>query len=779
MALPIFQRTVVNDKGDVIPGAQVTVRIESSGALATIYSDRNGTVPLSNPLRTDSSGLARFYAVANEYKITSVGNGTSVEWRYVVVIDTNDIAVVADNQALMQTVSDNIVDIQNAEENAISASGSAATAAGYAEVLAYNFEPTVKPILDLDFANQEYSEWEIPTGKTSKPLVDVLDVTNGSASYTDPTGMTRTTSANTARLTYDAETGVSEGLLVEESRTNLATYPSDFNESVWDKGNLTVFPNLLESVNGSISADKVIPNSDSVGHYISRSYATTLGQNYTYSWVVKAGEYTGFSISVDSTSQAFVAFNLINGTKSSGGGSYYFDSGMKQLRNGFYLCWLSFTAQSTTATIQGRVIKTPIKIFEGFAGDEVSGIYVAYAQFEKGSFPTSYIPDATIFNSRASTATYYDSTGTLQTAATNVARYSYNPANLKAEPVLLLEKARTNLFTYSEDLNTGWVVSNGLLTLNAATDKFGLSNAAKVEVTAGSNPYLSKAFTYTLGTVYCHSVYVEAPNEKTISTILYGSVFNNGGSNVNAVFELSGYGEVVSKSCEDAGIQYLGDNIYRIWTVQTATATATTSIQLVRLASSINGEFCYTSLPQIEQGSYPTSYIPTTTTQVTRAADLSTGVQATRAGDSITRDLSTLDGFTEDKGTVYIEFSSKVYTSFHTILSVGNLFNITQSTQYSVFSPVFISVLGEGTTTPYAQDEVIKVCATYDNVNLQTNLIVNGEKQGITQPTKRVLSSGLLEFARNSGSLDSCHKIYKFEYRPQVLSEAEAIALTS
>ena len=88
MALPIFQRTVVKDNGDIIPNAQVEVRLESDNSLATLYSDRAGTVSLSNPFNADSAGLALFYANPDEYKITATGNGSTVTWRYVVLEGT-------------------------------------------------------------------------------------------------------------------------------------------------------------------------------------------------------------------------------------------------------------------------------------------------------------------------------------------------------------------------------------------------------------------------------------------------------------------------------------------------------------------------------------------------------------------------------------------------------------------------------------------------------------------------------------------------------------------
>ena len=88
MALPIFQRTVVNDAGDIIPSAQVEVRLESSGALASLFSDRAGVTPLANPFTTGAGGLAEFYASPNEYKVTATSAGDSIVWRYVVLEGT-------------------------------------------------------------------------------------------------------------------------------------------------------------------------------------------------------------------------------------------------------------------------------------------------------------------------------------------------------------------------------------------------------------------------------------------------------------------------------------------------------------------------------------------------------------------------------------------------------------------------------------------------------------------------------------------------------------------
>ena len=81
--LPIFQRTVTNSSGDVLPSASVEVRRESDNALVQLYADRAGTVLLPNPTTADSDGFVQFFAASSNYKITATSGAGTVLWRYV------------------------------------------------------------------------------------------------------------------------------------------------------------------------------------------------------------------------------------------------------------------------------------------------------------------------------------------------------------------------------------------------------------------------------------------------------------------------------------------------------------------------------------------------------------------------------------------------------------------------------------------------------------------------------------------------------------------------
>ncbi len=84
MTVARWQATIVNEKGDIVSGAQIEVRREIAGSpLATLFSDRDGLVPLGNPFTVGTDGFAAFHSVGGAYRITATASGFTRTWRYV------------------------------------------------------------------------------------------------------------------------------------------------------------------------------------------------------------------------------------------------------------------------------------------------------------------------------------------------------------------------------------------------------------------------------------------------------------------------------------------------------------------------------------------------------------------------------------------------------------------------------------------------------------------------------------------------------------------------
>lgn len=84
MALGVWQRSIVDESGNVQSTASIEVRSEAAGQpLVSLYSDRDGLSALGNPFNADNDGFARFYCTGGAYRITVTKGAFSREWRHV------------------------------------------------------------------------------------------------------------------------------------------------------------------------------------------------------------------------------------------------------------------------------------------------------------------------------------------------------------------------------------------------------------------------------------------------------------------------------------------------------------------------------------------------------------------------------------------------------------------------------------------------------------------------------------------------------------------------
>ena len=230
---------------------------------------------------------------------------------------------------------------------------------------------------------------------------------------------------------------------------------------------------------------------------------------------------------------------------------------------------------------------------------------------------------------RASSGTFVGSDGVLRSAATDAPRFDHNPTTGESLG-LLVEEARTNLLVRSEEFNDAtWTKVNTTVTANSiaapngtvTADTITDSNdgASTAHSTSTANQSLTSGLTYTI------SVYAKAGTQPGIAFIFPSSAFT---SNLNARFNIS-TGTIANLDSGLTGsITAVGDGWYRCTATATATATASAGFQ-IRIATASTSFYqgngtgtIYLWGAQLEAGAFPTSYIPTTSATVTRAADV-------------------------------------------------------------------------------------------------------------------------------------------------------------
>lgn len=232
---------------------------------------------------------------------------------------------------------------------------------------------------------------------------------------------------------------------------------------------------------------------------------------------------------------------------------------------------------------------------------------------------------------RASTATFVGSNGLIQSAAINTARFDHDPITLACKG-LLIEESRTNIGLQSEAFETttwdagGLGVRNLTVTTNNTTSPSGSTTADKLTVGATTTVYqvVQNTPTLTSGTVYSVSCYLK-PDQVTRIAIYSGNTTTYPAS---VIFDLTGSGSIVLTNAGTGSIQRLSNGWYRCMIVGTAGASASTTIRIspvsgtstTYVGNSIDSFYAWGY--QLEVGSFPTSYIPTTTASVVRSADI-------------------------------------------------------------------------------------------------------------------------------------------------------------
>lgn len=292
--------------------------------------------------------------------------------------------------------------------------------------------------------------------------------------------------------------------------------------------------------------------------------------------------------------------------------------------------------------------------------------------------------------SRASTGTYHDKDGVLQTAAVDEPRWNYNPADLTQPPVLLVEAAATNLCIRSSEFDSlDWGKSNLTVTPNAEIAPDGtlsadiLTDANVTQYGSLSLPSVSAVS----GEIFCVALFVlkdNIPRTTRFSTLRLAAVGVVGSKYLDIKFDTStGEYQIAPAFATALGGGVIDAGAYwRFWIAGSVTDSALTGYRIDHFpavgasatwayAVSATGSITAYGM-QLERGSKPTSYIPTTTAAVTRAADVLGGMLVTNVPENDYTEYSDITTYAiGDRCMVTSAAQHNVYTS----VTAGNLDN--------------------------------------------------------------------------------------------------------
>jgi hypothetical protein len=232
---------------------------------------------------------------------------------------------------------------------------------------------------------------------------------------------------------------------------------------------------------------------------------------------------------------------------------------------------------------------------------------------------------------RASDATYFDADGVLQTASSDTPRFDHSGGSSLG---LLIEEARTNSIRNAQGggavvgapgtMPTNWSagVVPGITAEVVATNSTGGLNYVDVKY-SGTNSSGSAVFP---GIIFELATQVVASASQTWTGSFYAAIVAGGTTGISAiradVYENTAAGVFVTNS--NTAIT-LGSTLARYSHTRTLT-DATTARVNGRLFLVVDGSATINitlriAAPQLEQGAFATSYIPTTSVAVERLAD--------------------------------------------------------------------------------------------------------------------------------------------------------------
>jgi len=391
-------------------------------------------------------------------------------------------------------------------------------------------------------------------------------------------------------------TRVNSSGLIEKGRGNFLLQSNNF-DTTWAKSNSSV----TSGQSGYDGSNNAWLLETTAASGILAQTTSILGV-HTFSFYAKKGtvDYAAFFAIESGGLHPRAWFNLSNGTIPNS--NHIIDATISDIGGGWYRCSATFNKAVTIVRIY------PTNTSNAFAVGAGENIYIQDAQLEQGLVATDYI-ETTTAPLRA---------GLLE----DEPRFDYHnsaSATPNTCPSLLLEPERTNLIDHSEYFEGLSLVGPPTLTLEDISSPEGVANAYSiVKRSATDNSDRVQQSLGGLGTNHVFSIFLKL---KSTTDTFNVRLANNAGERVEAVVSTDGTMVVGgSTTATNYDIENYGNGWYRLWMETTTDATSNFYQLFTNITNTSVGE-CYFYGAQAEEGSYPTSYIPTYGTAATRVMD--------------------------------------------------------------------------------------------------------------------------------------------------------------
>jgi hypothetical protein len=383
---------------------------------------------------------------------------------------------------------------------------------------------------------------------------------------------------------------------------------------------------------------------------------------------------------------------------------------------------------------------------------------------------------------RASTATFFDSAGVLTSAAIDAPRLDYNPSTLAAQG-LLIEESRTN--SIRNNTMVGAVAGTpGTLPTNwtGGTTVDGLAREVVGTGTENGINYIDVRYSGTSGTAgnstlitFDANNFIVAANGQTWTGSIYARLVSGSLTNVTLLTLNVRYNDAAGASLTSQNTAFTPTSSFARVTNTFTAANASTAFVNAGLVANFTDSSAVDitlriGLPQLELGAFATSVIPTTTTALTRAADVAS--------------VNTLSPwYNATEGTLYAESAAIAFNARPATFNDGTASNAIAlvQTASTIGQNVYVGNVFQGTAgvvgtyttnTIYKQASAYKLNDAQDAVNGTTN----ATDTTLNVPT---VSQLLIGQGRSGTATMSNSYIRRITYYPRRLSNAELQAITA